>query len=222
MTHQQAPEEPTEEQTNDLAKDQPSPNNSGSVRWMVALVVGMFGFGFAMVPLYDMLCSVTGLNGSKTGRILEAQALTGQIDFNRTITVEFDATNNADLPWEFHPMVDSIDVHPGKIYEVSYFAKNNSDKTIIAQAIPGITPWQATEYFNKTECFCFAKQKLEPGESKEMPLRFVIDPELDEDFQTITLSYTFMDTDRTKLKKVNNLPELHSSINTVTPVKKYN
>ncbi|HEB81783.1 MAG TPA: cytochrome c oxidase assembly protein [Gammaproteobacteria bacterium] len=197
---------------NEIPTQHPQEKNRVSARWLFLLVIGMFGFGFAMVPLYNLLCSVTGLNGSTTGRIQEEQALTRRVDFSRTITVEFDATNNADLPWEFHPMVKKVDVHPGEIMEVSYFAKNNSNRAIIAQAIPGITPWQATEHFNKTECFCFAKQKLEPGESKEMPLRFVIDPDLPEGFTTITLSYTFMDTDRTKLKKVNALPELHSSL----------
>jgi len=190
---------------------------NSSVRLLLALVIGMFGFGFAMVPLYDMLCSVTGLNGSTTGRVQDESLLTGRIDFNRTITVEFDATNNADLPWEFHPMVKKVQVHPGEIKEVSYFAKNNSNKTIIAQAIPGVTPWQATSHFNKTECFCFTQQKLEPGESKEMPLRFVIDPDLPKEFKTITLSYTFMDTDRSKLKKAKKLPPIHSSVTKKKP-----
>ena len=183
-----------------------------STRKLFVLVIGMFGFGFAMVPLYDLLCSVTGLNGSTTGRVQDESLLTGRVDLNRTITVEFDATNNADLPWEFYPMVKKVQVHPGEIKEISYFAKNNSDKTIIAQAIPGVTPWQATSHFNKTECFCFAKQKLAPGESKEMPLRFVIDPDLPKEFKTITLSYTFMDTDRSKLKKAIKFPQIHSSV----------
>lgn len=183
-----------------------------STRYLSLLVVGMFGFGFAMVPLYDLLCSVTGLNGSTTGRVQDESLLTSLVDYNRTITVQFDATNNAELPWEFHPMVKKVTVHPGEIKEVSYFAKNNSGKTIVAQAIPGVTPWQATSHFNKTECFCFANQKLEPGESKEMPLRFVISTDLPEDFNTITLSYTFMDTDRTKLKQAKQLPLIHSSL----------
>lgn len=183
-----------------------------STRYLFLLVVGMFGFGFAMVPLYDLLCSVTGLNGSTTGRVQDESLLTSLVDYNRTITVQFDATNNAELPWEFHPMVKKVTVHPGEIKEVSYFAKNNSDKAIVAQAIPGVTPWQATSHFNKTECFCFANQKLEPGESKEMPLRFVISTDLPEDFNTITLSYTFMDTDRTKLKQAKQLPQIHSSL----------
>jgi len=186
--------------------------NKTSARVLFVVVIGMFGFGFAMVPLYDLLCSVTGLNGSTTGRVQAEQLLNRQVDLNRTITVEFDATNNADLPWDFYPMVKKVQVHPGEIKEVSYFVKNNSDEAIVAQAIPGITPWQATNHFNKTECFCFANQKLEPGEEKEMALRFVIDTELPEDFKTITLSYTFMDTDRSNLKKKNNFPEIHSKV----------
>jgi cytochrome c oxidase assembly protein subunit 11 len=189
-----------------------------SVRFFFVLVIGMFGFGFAMVPLYDLLCSVTGLKFDGTGgRVQDESLLTARVDLNRTITVEFDATNNADLPWEFYPTVKKIDVHPGEIKEVTYFAKNNSNRTIIAQAIPGVTPWQATSHFNKTECFCFTQQKLEPGESKEMPLRFVIDTDLPKDFTTITLSYTFMDTDRSKFKKAKALPQIHSSVNQEKP-----
>jgi len=187
-------------------------NNAKTIRWMVLLVVGMFGFGFAMVPLYDLLCSVTGLNGSTTGRVQEASLVANKIDYTRTITIQFDSTTNADLPWDFYPMTKNIKVHPGEMKEVTYFAKNNSDKTIVAQAIPGITPWQATNYFNKAECFCFKKQELKPGEGREMPLKFIIDANLPKDLKTITLSYTFMDTDRTKLKKVKNIPQLHSSL----------
>jgi len=191
-----------------------------STRMLTVLVLCMFGFGFAMVPLYDLLCSVTGLNGSTTGRVQEAAALNGLVDYTRTITVEFDATNNAELPWDFHPMVRKVTVHPGEIKDVMYYAKNNSDKTIVAQAIPGITPWQATGYFNKTECFCFTQQTLKPGEIKEMPLRFVIDTKLPKDLQTITLSYTFMDTDRSKLKQAHELPNIHSSVMLDLPYKK--
>ena len=179
---------------------------------MFLLVVGMFGFGFALVPLYDLLCSVTGLNGSTTGRIEDLTQLRTKIDPSRTITIQFDATNNADLPFEFYPMIKQTRVHPGEIREVSYFVKNNSDKTIVAQAIPGVTPWQATEHFNKAECFCFTKQTLKAGESKEMPLKFVIDRKLPKGLETITLSYTFMDTDRQKLKDNKNISQLHSSL----------
>ena len=186
--------------------------NAKTTRLMFLIVLGMFGFGFAMVPLYDLLCSVTGLNGSTTGRVQDESVLAGRVDYDRVITVEFDATNNADLPWEFRPTIKKVDVHPGEIKEVSYYVKNNADHAIVAQAIPGITPWQATSHFNKTECFCFAQQKLEPGEGKEMALRFVIDPALPKEYKTITLSYTFMDTDRSKLKQNGEMPQLHSSV----------
>jgi len=190
-----------------------------STRLLTVLVLSMFGFGFAMVPLYDLLCSATGLNGSTTGRIQDEAALSGLVDYSRTITVEFDSTINAGLSWDFYPMVKKVTVHPGEVKEVVFYAKNNSNKTIIAQAIPGITPWQATSHFNKTECFCFAQQTLKPGESKEMPLRFIIDTKLPKDFQTITLSYTFMDTDRSKLKQAHELPNIHSTVKLELPYK---
>lgn len=192
--------------------DQKTKQNRFSAGFMFLIVGGMFAFGFAMAPLYQLLCSVTGLNGSNTtGRVKEEIILSAKVDYSRSITVEFDATNNAELPWEFRPLTRKIQVHPGEIKEVSYYAKNNSKHTIIAQAIPGVTPWQATSHFNKTECFCFTQQKLEPGESREMVLRFVIDPALPDQYKTITLSYTFMDTDRSKSKQTGQLPQLHSA-----------
>jgi len=159
------------------------------------LVVGMFGFGFAMVPLYQLICSVAGINSISTGGRVAVEVENLAVDPNREITVEFDVTRNKDIPWEFRPMVQEITVHPGEVNEVMYFAKNNSDQTIVAQAVPGVTPWQATEYLKKLECFCFSRQELAPGESREMPLRFVVTDELPDKFRTITLSYTIMDTD---------------------------
>ena len=188
-----------------------------SARALTLLVFGMFGFGFAMVPLYDLLCSVTGLNGSTTSRVKDEGQFKSLVDYSRTIIVEFDATNNANLQWEFKPLTKKITVHPGEIKEISYFAKNNSNKTIIAQAIPGVTPWQATNHFNKTECFCFKQQTLKPGESMEMPVRFIVDTQLPENLHTITLSYTFMDTDRSKLKDTGNIPNIHSSAVIIKP-----
>lgn len=166
--------------------------------WMLSLlVVGMFGFGFAMVPLYQLICSVAGINSISTGGRVAVEVESLAVDPNREITVEFDVTRNKDIPWEFWPMVQEITVHPGEVNEVMYFAKNNSDQTIVAQAVPGVTPWQATEHLKKLECFCFARQELAPGESREMPLRFVVTDELPDKFRTITLSYTIMDTDLT-------------------------
>ncbi len=187
--------------------------NAKTVRWMFLLVVGMFGFGFAMVPLYNLLCSVTGLNGSTTGRISDTASVgKTAIDYSRTVTIEFDSTINSGLPWDFYPTVKKVQVHPGEFKTVTYYVKNNSNKTIVGQAIPGITPWQATSHFKKAECFCFSQQTLKPGESKEMPLRFVVAKDLPQGFNTITLSYTFMNTDRSKLKNVNQSPAVHSTL----------
>ncbi|MCP4010027.1 MAG: cytochrome c oxidase assembly protein [Proteobacteria bacterium] len=164
------------------------------------IVVGMFAFGFALVPLYQLFCNVTGYNGSSQGRQADA-AYVGEVDTSRLITVQFDSTINTGLPWDFKPLTKTLQAHPGEVYEVSYMAKNNADEAIIAQAVPGITPWQATQHFNKMECFCFSNQTLEAGEYKEMPLRFVVSPGLPDDIGTLTLSYTFMNTDRGKSRK---------------------
>ena len=194
--------------------------NRSSARFMFILVLGMFGFGFAMVPLYNLLCEVTGINGSTTGRVKDESILTARVDYNRVITVQFDSTMNMDLPWEIRPMVKKVEVHPGEIKEVKYYAKNNANHAIVAQAIPGISPWQATNHFNKTECFCFAQQKLEAGEAMEMVLRFVIDPALPDQYKTITLSYTFMDTDRSKLKNNGQYSQTHKNEDRDTPFNK--
>lgn len=164
--------------------------------WVLCgIVVGMFGFGFALVPLYQIFCQVTGFNGSTQGRQAES-VYEGKIDESRLVTVQFDSTINTGLPWDFGPMTKKMQVHPGQVYEVNYMARNNAAQSIVAQAVPGITPWQATQHFIKMECFCFSNQTLEAGESKEMPLRFVVSPGLPDDINTLTLSYTFMNTDR--------------------------
>lgn len=150
----------------------------------------MFGFGFALVPLYDVFCDITGLNG-KTGRIELEEALSQQIDSDRMVTVEFLSTVNSNLPWDFKPMVRKVRVHPGEVTEVKYLASNRAETMVTGQAVPSLAPGLAAKYFNKTECFCFTRQTLDPGEDKEMPLRFVVDPDLPEDIRTVSLSYTF-------------------------------
>ena len=164
--------------------------------WVLALGgVGMFTFGFAMVPLYGLICDITGINRSgKANFVSEDQIRSYAIDTERTITVEFDATVESGMPWDFTPLVRKMKIVPGQVYDVKYLARNNSDQAIVGQAVPGVTPWQATQHFNKTECFCFKQQTLQPGEEKEMPLRFVIDAGLPDEYTTVTLSYTFMDT----------------------------
>ena len=164
--------------------------NSKIVKRLAIAAVCMFGFGFALVPLYDVLCDITGLNG-KTGRMELEQALSQTVDADREVTVEFLATVHSDLPWEFKPMVRKIRVHPGEVTEVNYFARNMTGDVVTGQAVPSVAPGLAAKYFSKTECFCFTRQALGPGEGKEMPLRFIVDPELPENVRTVSLSYTF-------------------------------
>jgi cytochrome c oxidase assembly protein subunit 11 len=164
--------------------------NRRIVRRLAVVVLAMFGFGFALVPLYDVFCDITGING-KTGRIAAEEALTRSVDEQRTVTVEFLASVNSELPWEFRPLVKKIEVHPGEIREVNYFARNRSGHMIAGQAVPSLAPGVAAKYFNKTECFCFTRQTLGPGEGKDMPLRFVVDPDLPAEVRTVSLSYTF-------------------------------
>ena len=171
------------------SKELASRNRKLVGRLGMAAVV-MFGFGFAMVPLYNVFCDITGLNG-KTGRI-EAEAALGQaVDMEREVTVEFVVSVNSDLPWEIKPMVRQIKVHPGAVTEVKYAARNITGNTVIGQAVPSLVPGLASKYFNKTECFCFTQQTLAAGEYKEMPLRFVVDPALPKDVSSVALSYTF-------------------------------
>ena len=170
------------------------------------LVIVMFGFGFALVPLYDVFCKVTGLNG-KTGN---AVSLTEEpiIDKNRLVTVEFLATNNQNLPWTFYPLVKKLKVHPGENAHIAYYAKNESGKTMTVQAIPSVTPGLAAAHLKKTECFCFTQQTFKNAEAREMPVLFHVDVDLPKEINTITLSYTMFDagkfvkTDRKKAGKI--------------------
>jgi len=156
----------------------------------------MFGFGYSMVPIYRTICTALGINVLSLSE-REATANTvrydknTQVDTSRTITVEFDA--NAHGPWDFKPALRSLDVHPGEIATVMYQFKNIQNRTMAAQAIPSYAPMQAMRYFNKLECFCFSEYTLKPGEGKEWPVVFVIDPKLPKDVKTITLSYTFFE-----------------------------
>ena len=164
--------------------------NSRVVKRLGLAAVLMFGFGFALVPLYDVFCEITGLNG-KTGRMELEEALTQVVNEDRLVTVEFLGVVHSDLPWDFKPMVKRIKVHPGEVTEINYYATNMADDAVTGQAVPSVAPGQAAKYFSKTECFCFTRQMLEPGQGKEMPLRFVVDPGLPESVKTLSLSYTF-------------------------------
>ena len=158
---------------------------------MLALAIGMFGFGYAMVPIYDIICDVTGLNG-KTGRVsIESVASTTATAEERTVIVEFVSSINQSGAWVFEPEVKTMVVQPGKLYSTSYYAENLSDDYVVAQATPSVSPFAAAKYFNKTECFCFTRQAFEGKSSKDMPVTFIIDEDLPINIDRVTLSYTF-------------------------------
>ncbi len=159
------------------------------------ITLGMFAFGYALVPIYRAICEVTGINilalGEQRNNLAAGKAENTQVDTSRTITVEFDV--NVRGPWHFKPEKRSVQVHPGQLTTVLYEFQNIQNRTMAAQAIPSYAPRQATAHFNKLECFCFNQYTLAPGEKKEWPVAFVIDPKLPKDVTTITLSYTFFE-----------------------------
>ena len=162
---------------------------------LAVVVAGMFAFGYALIPIYKHVCEALGINILAVGERnvpggSSAKANT-QVDYSRTITVEFDA--NARGPWEFKPAQASIKVHPGQLATVMYEFQNVQDRKMAAQAIPSYAPRNAAPHFNKLECFCFNQYTLAPGEKKQWPVAFVIDPKLPKDVTTITLSYTFFE-----------------------------
>jgi cytochrome c oxidase assembly protein subunit 11 len=175
------------------AKPEQLSANRRTVRRLLVVVVAMFGFGFAMVPLYDVFCEITGING-KTGRA-EAESLDSSVDTSRTITVQFVGNVNSALPWEVRPVAKALKVHPGQIYETSFFARNISGEPVAGQAVPSVSPSAAAKYFKKIECFCFTQQAFEGKEERTMPIRFVLEAGLPEDISTVTLAYTFFNVD---------------------------
>jgi cytochrome c oxidase assembly protein subunit 11 len=162
----------------------------------LVIVVAMFGFGWAMVPLYNLLCEVTGLGGRTTGPYLyDPETMTA--DTSRLVRISFLANANDGMPWEFWADRTTMRVHPGEVHELMFYVRNTTDRRMVGQAIPSLAPIRATDHVHKTVCFCFAEQPLEPGETAEMPLRFVIDPNLAPNIDAITLSYALFDiTDR--------------------------
>lgn len=174
-----------------------APQSSAQIaRKLALLVVVMFGFGYLMVPIYDVLCDITGLNG-KTGTVDASDVDATQIDYSREITVEFIANLNQGASWEFKPDVVRMKVHPGKLYTATYYARNTADRDVIGQAVPSVAPRAASKYFNKTECFCFSQQLFAANEVKHMPLTFIIDTDIPKTVKIVTLSYTFFDTGKT-------------------------
>jgi cytochrome c oxidase assembly protein subunit 11 len=169
----------------------PLSSTKALVAKLVLAVVGMFGFGFALVPMYDVFCEWTGLNGKTGGRV--EYSATQEINKDRVVTVQFTASNNAAMSWSFEPMVHQVEVHPGELTEIRYFARNPGTSRMVAQAVPSVSPLKAADYLRKTECFCFTQQVLEAGESIEMPVLFYVDPALPADVSKLTLSYTLFD-----------------------------
>jgi len=159
----------------------------------------MFGFGYLLVPLYDVICDLTGLNG-KTGIITLSDADQMPIDNSRTITVEFDTNINGELPWSFKASIRKMEVHPGEVGEAGFMVTNLADYPVTGQAIPSVAPSRGSLYFNKTECFCFSQQRLGPGEQRQMTVKFIVDPGLPESIKSLLLSYTFFQTPDSKIE----------------------
>lgn len=173
--------------------------NAKLVRTLLFVVLGMFGFGYALVPLYDVLCEITGINGKVESAAVKEVSY--EVDKNREITVEFMTSLNESTPMVFRSETKKMKIHPGEYYTVNFYAENKTDKVMIARAIPSISPGPVAEYFKKTECFCFSEQTFKAREGRTMPVRFVVDPKLPQQYKTITLAYTFFDNTETSVKK---------------------
>ncbi|MBS1139873.1 MAG: Cytochrome c oxidase assembly protein CtaG/Cox11 [Proteobacteria bacterium] len=190
-----------------MEQAQPTPaRHNRLIGKLLLMVAGAFVFAFALVPLYDVLCAATGFNGKTAGQgvirdgfgvggLQTATAPASKVDTGRTVRVEFTGTVMPGLPWDMRPLTISLDIHPGELQQVSYLVRNTSDRPITGQAVPSVTPGQAAQHFEKIECFCFSQQTLGPGEAREMPLAFIVKPEVDRNISHITLSYAFFSID---------------------------
>ncbi len=174
-------------------------HNRRLTRKLAVAALLMFGFGFALVPLYDVFCKITGLGG-KTGPAV-AEMPAAKVDTSRWVTVEFTGSVSKGMPWEFRPLQKKLRVHPGQTMVAHYYVRNITAEPVVGRAIPSVTPGLAAAHFKKIECFCFSQQTLQPGEAREMPVRFVVDAALDKNVHTITLSYTFFNTDKAQAKR---------------------
>lgn len=166
--------------------------NRKLVTKLVLVVLGMFGFGFALVPIYQVFCDITGINGKTKGRYLDDVSKV-QADQTREIEVQFLSQTGPDMPWAFRPVLESIKVHPGQMVRVDFYARNPTDQTMVAQAVPSLSPSSGVPYFHKTECFCFRQQTLQAGEEVLMPLVFMVDLQVPPEINTLTLAYTLYD-----------------------------
>lgn len=179
---------------NDQLSDDQQADNRRLTRRLMVILLAMFGFGFALVPLYNVVCDLTGLNGRTTGTQTATEAAAFVADKNRTVNVLFVSNVDRQLGWEFRPEVTQMQVHPGQFYTTAYYAENKMQRAMTGQASPSVAPGLASRYFQKTECFCFTQQHFGAGESRDMPVTFVIDPALPEHIDTVTLSYTFFES----------------------------
>ena len=189
--------------------------NIKTAKRLVLVAIAMFLFGFVvMPPFYSLLCDTYGINGrfldiengqyaSKEGK-LKGNKLAARKDLSRTVTVQFFTSLNQDLQWEFKALTRQVKVHPGEITTVKFYARNKTGRRMVAQAVPSVAPGQAVKYFTKMECFCFNQQTFESDEAREMPLQFVVDPDLPKNINTITLAYTFFDTNKSSVKSTAN------------------
>lgn len=174
-----------------MSKDVEPTGSKKVVRNLLLGVVGMFAFGFALVPLYDVICEVTGLNGKTGGQANVEESM--QVDEEREVIVQFIAYHNTAMGWDFQPSVAQMVVKPGEVNMVSYRVTNPNDTIMVGQAIPSVAPNVAASHLNKVECFCFEEQLLAAGETADMPLRFFVDPALPANIGKVTLSYSLFD-----------------------------
>lgn len=173
-----------------MSSSQQQQNNKIVLR-LVAIVVGMFGFGFALVPLYDVFCDLTGINGKTrdTAAVYENVI----VDESRLITVEFITRSNTGMPWIFETQTKRVKVHPGQMNQVDFSVMNPSTRRVVGQAVPSVSPGPAALYLNKTECFCFNHQELQPGQQAVLPMKFYVDPQIPDDINYLTVQYTMYD-----------------------------
>jgi cytochrome c oxidase assembly protein subunit 11 len=162
--------------------------NTRLSRRLAVVAIGMFGFAFALVPFYNQICNALGINSIERA----AEVVNTQVDTSRLVTIELDS-NAHGLPWRFRPLVAYVKVHPGELTTIEYEIVNVREAPVTGQAVPSYGPQRAGEYFQKVECFCFTQQTLAPGETRRMPVVFVVDPKLPKDVNTIALSYTFFE-----------------------------
>ena len=167
-------------------------SNNKLLLWLVGGSIAMFGFGFALVPLYDIMCQTLGING-KTATSAKAYTQDQVVDKSRLVNIEFIAQVSPGMAWEFGPIVNTMKVHPGELIRTHFIAQNRSANAAVGQAVPSVSPGQGALYFHKTECFCFNQQPLAAGANSELPLIFFIDPDLPSSINTLTLSYTLFD-----------------------------